>query len=181
MKIMTKMLISQESINAYKERLKQMAKYKLSKEGDDLFIEEMIATASQLENLNVCATINDFSVQCDEPESLCGTKRAPRPMELFIASLANCLETGALLYFSFSNVNIESVNVEVKAKFDKRAVLKVPNAPLPGFYDISLTWHVKSNARHEKIIEVLERVENNCPVKGTILGKPKISSTIIYS
>lgn len=164
---MSKKLITDESVNAYIERLKNIQKHKFSKKGDELFITKLVAESEQMSNLHVRAKVNDFEVESDEPQALGGTGNFPTPMESLLASLANCLEIACLLYFTFDRVNVTSVKVKVEAYYDKRAVLPDKEAPQPGFYDVNFTYIVESNEPEEKIKRTLERVENNCPVKGT--------------
>jgi len=160
-------LLTQKTIEAYTKRFKSMMDLKFSEEGDLKYIEEVVAEAEQIDNLHVRTTINDVTIDNDEPESLGGSNKAPRPMDTLLASLANCLEISALLYFSFSNLKVDSVKVQVKATFDKRAVLLIKGAPLPGFYNINYKWIIKTNENLKKVEEVLKKVEQNCPVKGT--------------
>lgn len=163
-----KKLLSDDTIKAYQLRFKKMQKLKFSKEGDEEFIEKIEATSEQISNLQVKTDVNDFEIINDEPKKLCGTGLYPRPIELFIGSVANCLEISALLYFSFSNLKVESVKVKVEAFIDKRSILKDVNAPLLGFYDFKYTFYIKSNEDKKKIQKVLKKVEKNCPVKGTL-------------
>ena len=46
-----KKLITQESINAYTNRFKKMNEVKFSEEGNNLFIEKLVANAEQIDNL----------------------------------------------------------------------------------------------------------------------------------
>lgn len=165
---MTRTLLTPESIEAYKQRFLEMTRLGFSSEGDEKFVTRFSVTSEQRENLHVQARLNGWTVSNDEPRSLGGGNAAPTPMELFLASLANCLEISALLYFSFSKLRVESVRVTVDAWFDKRHVLPGDGVPPPGFQDISWSWHVVSGEAREKIERVLEKVDANCPVKGTI-------------
>lgn len=161
-----KKLLSDDTIKAYQLRFKKMQKLKFSKEGDEEFIEKIEATSEQISNLQVKTDVNDFEIINDS--KLCGTGLYARPIETFIGSVANCLEISALLYFSFSNLKVESVKVKVEAFIDKRSILKDVNAPLLGFYDFKYTFYIKSDEDKKKIQKVLKKVEKNCPVKGTL-------------
>jgi len=160
-------LLTKETIEAYTKRIKSMQELKFSEEGNIKFIEEIVAESEQIENLHVKARINDKVIENDEPESLGGFNKAPRPMDTLLASLANCLEISALLYFSFSNLKVKSVKVKVLATFDKRAVLPLRGAPMPGFYDIKYIWYIDTDESEKRIEKVLDKVNQNCPVKGT--------------
>lgn len=164
---MSKKLISQEAVDAYMERFQSMIKHKFSEKSDELFIVNLTAESEQVNNLHVKAKVDEFEISCDEPGELGGSNKAPNPMQLLLASLANCLEISALVYFSYTNLKVESVKVKIKAAYDKRYVLTDKNAPLSGFYNINSTWYVKTKEPGDKIENVLKKVEENCPVKGT--------------
>ncbi|MFX1451662.1 MAG: OsmC family protein [Promethearchaeota archaeon] len=161
-------MVSQESIDAYMKRFQSMTKYKFTEKGDELFIAKLSAESEQINNLHVKAKVNEFEIKCDEPEELRGSNKAPSPMELFLASLANCLEISALAYFSFSGLHIDSVKVKVTSSFDKRFILTDKEAPLPGFNNFNYKWYIKTEEDIHKVEKVLKKVEENCPVKGTL-------------
>ncbi len=174
-----KKLITPESFNAYSTRVEKMRELGFSKEGADLYIEKMVAISEQVKNLHVKASINQREVHNDEPKEMGGTSSAPRPTETFLACLANCLEISALLYFSFAKMRVESVIVKVEGTIDKRSALLTEDAPLPGFYDLTWTWYVRTEETEKKVEKVLEKVEKSCPVKGTITRPHNFSRKII--
>lgn len=174
-----KRLISDISMDAYIERFKNMQKYKYTEKGDEMFIEKIVATSEQVDNLYVKAKVNDFLIFNDEPPELGGSSKASRPMEMLLASIANCIELSALLYFSFAKLSVKSIKVVVEAEFDKRSVLSDKDAPLPGFYNLKCTWFVDTDEDLEKIEKVLKKVDANCPVIGTMINFKELSYNII--
>ena len=173
-------LVSKKTINAYLERLKELQKYKFSERGDELFIEKYVVKSEQVDNLYVRAIVNEFEIYNDEPEKF-GTNRSPRPTETLLASIANCLEISALLYFSFANLKIKSISVEVEGKIDKRSVLSGKNRPLPGFFDIIITWYIDTDENLKKVERVLEKVRMNCHALGTLTKNYEFPRKIILT
>ena len=163
-----KKLLTNDIIEAYKNRFETMQKYKFSEKGDELFLNKMVSVSEQVNNLHVRAKINDLEIDNDGPKELVEMPNAPSPMSTFLACFANCLEITALLYFSYSNLKVNSVKVKVEATFDKRSVLDPKKYPLPGFYDINYTWFIDSEEKLKRLETVLEKVETDCPVKRTI-------------
>jgi len=160
-------LVSDETLNAYKERYANMIKHQHTDEGDKLYVSEITAISEQINNMHVKATVGDYIIENDGPKDLGGFGNAPGPMPMLLASLANCLEITALLYLSVSNVKVNSIRVEVKATYDKRSSLDPKKEPFPGFYNIKYIWYVDTEEKLEKVELVLKKVEDVCPVKGT--------------
>lgn len=175
---MKEKLISPNTVQAYMKRLRDINTHKFSPEGDALFKKTIVAESEQIDNLHVKTRIGEFQIECDEPDTLGGTNKAPSPMQLLLASLANCMEISALLYFSFSNVRINSIRLKIEAEFDQRYILPLPEAPLPGFSALKCTWYLSTSASMRKIERVIEKVEQNCPVKGTYDRSPNFSNKI---
>ena len=171
-------LVTDQTIDAYIKRLKKMEEYHFNEKGNELFIEKYVARSEQVNNLYVNAIINDFKIFNDEPKDY-GTDRAPKPMETFLASIANCLEISALLYFSFAKLQIESLSVEVEGKIDKRSVLADKNRPSPGFFDIKIKWYIDSDESLNKIEGVIKKVYNNCHALGTLSKIHKFPKEIV--
>ncbi|TXT59927.1 MAG: hypothetical protein BAJALOKI2v1_150016 [Promethearchaeota archaeon] len=174
-------LISQKAITAYKERLKRMNS--LVEASPDKFIDKYTAVSQQVENLHVKAKIGEFEIESDEPKDLGGDNIAPNPMQLLLASIANCLELTALTFFSLSNLKVDSIKVKVSAYYDKSIMLKATDIlnTIPGFYDFTLHWYIRTEENSSKVEEVLDKVQRICPAKGTITKKNQFSQEIYIS
>lgn len=162
------MLLTKETVEAYTDRARKMQKFKVGEIGDKLYITKMVAFSEQVNNLHVRAKIRDFDVDNDEPTELGGTDKGPCPLECLLATIANCLEQTALLYFSFFKVKLKSVKVKVEATRDVRSSLDPKEVPLPGFSDFIITWFIDSDDDPKRIQRVLDKVKDICPVKGTV-------------
>lgn len=176
-----KKLISEQSIKRYLERFEQIKNLGYSEEGDKIFIEEIVAISEQVDNLYVKAEIDDYELYCDEPVSLGGTAQAPNPMQTLLGAFANCLEISAMLYFSFLNLEVSSVKVEVRAKHDKRSILIKNNECLPGFYDMNYIWYIDTTENKKRIKRALKAIEESCPVKWTLKKEHIFSQKIIMN
>ncbi|MFX1370642.1 MAG: OsmC family protein [Promethearchaeota archaeon] len=165
---MNKKLVSDDSLKAYEIRSKKMNKEKDTAKGDELFIVKMAAISEQINNLHVKAKVNDYEIECDGPKDLGGSGKIPGPMPMLLASFANCLEITALLYLSYMNIKVDSIKVKVEAEYDQRSALKPKKEPFPGFFNLTITWNLKTEENFKKIERILNKVEEVCPVKGTI-------------
>jgi len=161
-------LVSDETLKAYMDRFEKMIKNRDSDEGDRLFIPKVTAVSEQIDNMHVKASVGDYVIENDGPKDLGGSGNIPGPMQMLLASLANCLEITALLYLSSSNVKVNSIKVEVEAIYDKRSSINPKKEPFPGFYDIKYVWEIETDENLRKVDQILKRVEEICPVKGTL-------------
>ncbi|MGV9206420.1 MAG: OsmC family protein, partial [Promethearchaeia archaeon] len=117
----------------------------------------------------------------DEPKELGGSGNYINPMEALLASMANCLETSALVYFSFLNLDVAEIQVKVEGTYDKRSVLPGENSPPTGYYEINYHWYITTQEEKHKIKEALKQVERKCPVKATIEHQQEIGKRITFS
>lgn len=174
------MLLTKETIEAYTNRARKMQKFKVGEIGDKLYITKMVAFSEQVNNLHVRAKIRDFEVDNDEPKELGGTDKGPCPLECLLATLANCLQQTALLYFTFFKVKLKSVKVKVEAIHDVRSSLNPKEIPLPGFSDFKVTWFIDSDDDPKRIERVLDKVKDICPVKGTVTRTQNFTEEITF-
>ncbi|MBY8986576.1 MAG: OsmC family protein [Candidatus Lokiarchaeota archaeon] len=164
---MRKKLVSDETLKAYKDRFEKMIKNLDTEEGDRLFISKVTAVSEQIDNMHVKASVGNYVLENDGPKDLGGSGKIPGPMQMLLASLANCLEITALLYLSLSNLNVNSINVKVEALYDKRSAYNPKKEPFPGFYNIKYVWYIDTDENLKKIDQILKKAEEVCPVKGT--------------
>ncbi len=171
-------LVSDETLEAYKDRFEMMLKHQNTTEGDGLFISKVTAVSEQVDNLHVKATVGNFIIENDGPKELGGSGTIPGPMPMLLASFANCLEITALLYLSLSNVNVNSISVKAEAMYDKRSALNPKEEPFPGFFNIKYSWNIDTDEDLKKVDRILEKVEEVCPVKGSFNRQHKFPRKI---
>lgn len=176
-----KTLIDENTLKLYFKRLEKINKLGYSEEGDAEFIEELTATSEQINNLYVKAQINGFEIECDEPESVGGTGKAPNPLEVLLASMANCLELTAMMFFSFMRLNVSNVKVKVKAKYDKRSTMLKKENAMPGLYDIRYKWYIDTIESKKRIEKALRKVQEACPVKWTLQKENNFTQDIVLN
>ena len=172
--------ISEEILKAYMDRFQKMQANKDTEEGNTLFISKVVAESEQIDNMHVMAKVGNFEIENDGPKDLGGYGKVPGPMQMLLATLANCLEITALLYLTFSNVRVNSIKVKVEGTHDKRSALEPKKEPFPGFYDINYTWYIDTEEKPEKVEQILKKVEEGCPVKGSLNNTPNFHSKVEY-
>ena len=65
-------------------------------------------------------------------------------------------------------MKVNSINVKVEANYDKRSSLNPKEEPFLGLYDLKITWYLKTEENLKKIKRILNKVEEICPLKGTL-------------
>jgi uncharacterized OsmC-like protein len=113
--------------------------------------------------------IRDFTLEADEPESLLGSNTGPNAVEMVLASLGSCLTVGFAYNAAVMGIGLRSLEIEIKGGFDVRGFLGMTDQARPGYQSISVICRINSDAPHERLMELCQRVRNTSPV-GDIIG-----------
>lgn len=111
-----------------------------------------------------------FELEADEPPVLLGRDVAPNPVEHLLNALATCLTSAMVYHAAARGIEIESLDSRVEGKIDLRGFLGISNDVPRGIQNITVTFHVRSNASEDKLRECAEF----SPVYNTLLTPPKI-------
>lgn len=109
--------------------------------------------------------IREFpSFTIDEPPELGGQDTAPNPVEIVLAALGTCQEIMYSAYASVMGIELNSVEVKVRGYLDLQGLLGIdPDVP-PGYRRISFDTNIQSPADEEQLQQLIDTVENHCPV-----------------
>ena len=132
-----------------------------------------------LEGLRCEATIREFRINIDEPETLGGTDTAPNPVEMLLASLGACQEIVYTAYAAMMDIPIHSVEVKVKGKLDLRGLFGLDPAIHAGFPEIDFETTIVSPAPEAQIQQLREMVERHCPVMDTLMRPIPVRGNVI--
>jgi len=122
-------------------------------------------------NDNAPATKQDcFAITIDEPEELLGTNTAANPVETVLAGLAGCLAVGISYNAAAQGIHLEELRITIEGKLDSRGFLGDPNVR-PGYKQIYLDYHIKSDASDEQNQALIKYVESTSPVMD-IVSRP---------
>jgi uncharacterized OsmC-like protein len=109
-----------------------------------------------------------FVLHGDEPDVLLGKDNGPNPVEFILHGLAGCLSTTFIYYAAAQGIKIDEVEYTLEGDLDIRGLLGISKKIRPGYQNIRVTFHVKSNAPEAKIIELCELAQLRSPVFNTI-------------
>jgi len=123
------------------------------------------AETKWVEDVLCSASIREFpAFFVDEPPELGGQDSASNPVELVLAAFGTCQEIMYSAYASVMDIKLESVKVNVRGYLDLKGLLGLDENVPPGFKRISFETQITSEANEDDLRELIDTVENHCPV-----------------
>lgn len=104
----------------------------------------------------------------DEPDILLGLDKGPNPVEFILHGLAGCLSTKFVYYAAAEGVKIDAIEYTLEGDIDIRGLLGISKKVRPGYQNIRVTFHVKSDAPTEKLEELVKLAQMRSPVFNTV-------------
>ncbi len=127
------------------------------------------------EGVRCSAKVRNFEpMGVDEPPELGGEDTAMNPVELVLVALGTCQEIMYGAYAAVMDIELESVEVEVKGYLDVRGLFAMAEVAA-GYKNIRFETNIKSPASPEQIRKLVETVESHCPVLDTITRSVEVS------
>lgn len=102
--------------------------------------------------------------EMDEPPVLLGEDRGANPVEYLLTGLSGCVTTTFVAYAAAQGVKIDELRTELEGDIDLRGFLGLSEDVRPGYEQIRITFHVKSDAPREKIEELIALAKARSPV-----------------
>jgi uncharacterized OsmC-like protein len=109
-----------------------------------------------------------FTLQGDEPDILLGDDHGPNPVEFILHGLAGCLSTTFVYYAAAQGVKVDSIDYTLEGDLDVQGLLGISKKVRPGFQNIRVTFHIRSEAPMEKLQELVNLARMRSPVFNTI-------------
>jgi len=104
----------------------------------------------------------------DEPPVLLGQDRGANPVEYLLTGLSGCVTTTFIAYAAAQGVKIDELRTELEGDIDVRAFLGITHDVRPGYQQIRVKFHVKSDAPRKKIRELMTLAERRSPVSDSV-------------
>jgi uncharacterized OsmC-like protein len=104
----------------------------------------------------------------DEPPVLLGEDRGANPVEYLLTGLSGCVTTTFIAYAAAQGVKIDELRTELEGDIDVRGFLGITGQVRPGYRQIRIKFHVKSDAPREKIEELMKLAERRSPVSDSV-------------
>ena len=136
------------------------------------------AETKWVEDVLCSVSIRDFpAFSIDEPPELGGKDSAYNPVELVLAALGTCQEIMYSAYASVMDIKLDSVEVDVRGYLDLKGLFGMEEGVPAGFKKISFDTRISSDASEEALTQLIDTVENHCPVLDILSRAQEISGT----
>ena len=99
----------------------------------------------------------DLVMEGDHPGVLCGTDKAPTPVEFLLAALSACITAGIGNIASARQVKLEAVETTVEGDIDLLGILGLSDQVRNGYNNIRATFRIKGEAPAEKLRQIVEQ------------------------
>jgi uncharacterized OsmC-like protein len=135
-------------------------------------------TAKKVGKVAVEVQVRDFTLQVDEPKESGGGDTGMNPVEMLLCSMGACEVIAASLWAKQMRVELDELWVEVEGDMDSAGQMGYEGIR-PGYQNIRLAFHIKTDAPPAKVQALIDLVEQRCPVAdslrtGVPLDKPKV-------
>jgi uncharacterized OsmC-like protein len=119
----------------------------------------------------------------DEPPAFGGQDLSASPVELILVALGSCQQIMFAALASIRNIPLEECEITLKAKLDVRGLLGIGKDKKihPGFTNITYETKLKSPASKKALEELVEDVENQCPVMDMLTRKIHVEGSIVIN
>lgn len=125
--------------------------------------------------------IRHHQILSDSPLDFAGYDLGPASPEIQLGVLSSCLTHIFLIQAADLRIPLDSLEVEVQADQD-------PRAGQPGFeqvpihtHNIAYTVHITSPAGKERIRELHETVERECPIYNLLINPQSITGRVVLT
>jgi uncharacterized OsmC-like protein len=93
----------------------------------------------------------------DHPTVLCGSDKAPTPVEWLLHALATCITAGIANIAAARGVKLTKVKSHVEGDIDLRGILGISDKVRNGYQNIRIDFEIEGDAPAEKLREIVEQ------------------------
>ena len=104
------------------------------------------------------------SILIDEPPLFGGEDEAPSPVEMYLASIAGCINAAGQWIAKEMNMDLKKIDISIEGEVDGSKFLKNDNTFRAGFSEIVTSVRIVSDSEPSIQQEWLKQVRERCPV-----------------
>ncbi|BES64660.1 hypothetical protein SANA_10990 [Gottschalkiaceae bacterium SANA] len=109
-------------------------------------------------------TAGKHSILIDEPPLFGGEDEAPSPVEMYLASIAGCINAAGQWIAKEMNMDLQKVDILIEGQVDGSKFLMNDSTFRAGFSEIVTRVRIVSNSEPSIQEEWLRQVRERCPV-----------------
>lgn len=122
--------------------------------------------------------IRNYQIISDSPEDYAGYSLGPSSPELLLGVLGSCLTHISLIEAAKLNISLQSLHVDVFANINALAG-EAGHEDIPIYpHNIRYELHVESEEPKERIKELHDEIEKNCPLYNLLKSEQTITGSI---
>ena len=119
--------------------------------------------AKVVNGLTCEVTEGSWKLISDMPEVAGGNAAGPTPGVYGRAALGSCLAIGYMMRAARDNINIQSLEVEVQARYDDGPLFGTTEEVPPGYLEVKYIVRIESDASEEAIMQLLDEADQHSP------------------
>lgn len=165
--------IDLEALSTYKESVRKNAangKYKNSVSAS--WVQgTLVEVKTNTLKLGEETISHDFSFTVDEPKQLLGKDSMPNPQDYLLGGVAGCMMVTFVAMCSLKNIDLKSVNLEIKSSLDLQGFLGINENSSVGYEAIEYAFTVRGSGTEQQYKEASDEVVKFSPNYATMANK----------
>lgn len=142
--------------------------------------------STKIVNISGSSNNNEqFIVNADNYEIKIGANsndsklNAPSPIEYILAGYAGCINAVGTLVAKELDLNIKSIQVDIKGEINVDKFLGNPTSDRAGFNSIEVFINPESNATDDELSNWLKILESRCPVGDNLKNETPVQLNLV--
>jgi len=162
------MLLSKELVDLIKNEMQTMTdRIKSGEITEKEYMGHFEVEAEQTQRLQVKVTGEGHTFFVDETEPF-GANKGPAPVYYFLGAYAACFEMNMITFCVMSNLNVESIKINISATMDGRDNFKSSDAPPVRLKTLTLRAVIHSDESEAKLDRIFKKAKRNCVIGGSL-------------
>jgi len=119
----------------------------------------------------------------DEPPAFGGGNRAQSPADLILSALGSCQGIMYSALASYMDIPLDELEIRLTGDLDLHGLLGLgaDKGIPPGFQSIKFETRIKSSATEDRLKELVDAVESQCPILDTMMRSISVSGKAILN
>jgi len=109
-------------------------------------------------------TAGKHQILIDEPPLFGGNDEAPSPVEMYLASIAGCINAAGQWIAKEMDMDLKKIDIQIEGEVDGAKFLKNDDTNRAGFTEIVTKVEIVSDSDPAVQAEWLKQVRERCPV-----------------